>query len=518
MVQLQVFHTPDKTNSQEKTRATTPGEVQTGASRLQCVPSESGSVGQTLFTNIAHVTIQEEDMSAVEKLQAELEALRAENANLQQEAEAAELKHKIEMEKRTKLETQAKIDKVRLDKAAAAHQHTKNMETIMQMSSELAGAADQCAWLQERLRQLDQKSDEEIELERRVKEKVEKLKGLLQQKENLILQARELVDAWEVTPEIERLINALVGTAGVESDKESSTITARMVQDNLIQQLRTALTKEETGNAQQRESVKQFLTQSSKQPGTGGTNTLKPELLKRLLGEGDSFSMEDWLAKYNIQEIDESQCSFSDEVECKHTRSSTKSGMLDKATANIQQKVIWAQKNLLEDWADEEIEFKQMQFEHLVAGELHTIKTCTEPTQILGRLRLLRRFEYAKLRGYKWHLVRKFYTAVMRSIKTSENTWSSNFDRFEAILYRRPQILPRANRGDKEDRQSVKKWFCRDWNKEGCNKSSPHKAWVITASGAVQKMVLHTCSACYMKANLIKDHPEGHDSCPYKEA
>ena len=63
--------------------------------------------------------------------------------------------------------------------------------------------------------------------------------------------------------------------------------------------------------------------------------------------------------------------------------------MLDKATTNIISKEVWPQKNLLEDWADEEMEFKQLQFEHLVAGELCTIETCTEPAQILGRLRLL---------------------------------------------------------------------------------------------------------------------------------
>ena len=43
-----------------------------------------------------------------------------------------------------------------------------------------------------------------------------------------------------------------------------------------------------------------------------------------------------------------------------------------------------------EDWADEDVEFKQMKFEHLVAGETRMIETCTDPAQILGRLRLLR--------------------------------------------------------------------------------------------------------------------------------
>ena len=78
-----------------------------------------------------------------------------------------------------------------------------------------------------------------------------------------------------------------------------------------------------------------------------------------------------------------------------------KSGMLDKATTHILQKQVWPQKNLGEDWAEEEVEFKQLRFEHLVAGETRTIETCTDPAEILGRLNLLRRLAYLKLRGYE---------------------------------------------------------------------------------------------------------------------
>ena len=73
--------------------------------------------------------------------------------------------------------------------------------------------------------------------------------------------------------------------------------------------------------------------------------------------------------------------------------------MLDKSTTNIQCKETWPQKNLGEEWEEEEVEFKQLRFEHLVAGETRTIETCTDLAQILGRLRLLRRISYLKLRG-----------------------------------------------------------------------------------------------------------------------
>ena len=147
--------------------------------------------------------------------------------------------------------------------------------------------------------------------------------------------------------------------------------------------------------------------------------------------------MADWLANLNKQE--EGELDFSklalglDEGRM----GKNKSGILDKATTNIQQKQVWPQQNLGEDWADEDVEFKQMKFEHLVARETRTIETCSDLAQILGRLRLLRRIAYLKLRGYEWHLIRKMYMAILTSIETKEYSWVSNFDRFETILYRR---------------------------------------------------------------------------------
>ena len=141
--------------------------------------------------------------------------------------------------------------------------------------------------------------------------------------------------------------------------------------------------------------LRQFLTKSKKITMATGTTTLKPDLLKKLMNEQDEFSMANWLAILNKEETGEWACDASDE--CKHKK--VKSGMLDKATANIVHKEVWPQKNLLKDWADEdeEMDFKSLHFEHLVAGELRTIETCTEPAQIHRRLRLLRRMAYAKL-------------------------------------------------------------------------------------------------------------------------
>ena len=242
--------------------------------------------------------------------------------------------------------------------------------------------------------------------------------------------------------------------------------------------------------------------------------TLKPDILKRLTNEQDEFSMADWLATLNKEEAGEWVCDDNDE--CKHKR--VRSGMLDKATSNIVHKEVWPQKNLLEDWADEEMEFKNMQFEHHVAGEVRTIETCTDPAQILGRLRLLRRMAYAKLRGYEWPLIRKMYAAILRSIEAKEYTWADNFDRFETILYRKASLYTKQSAREPIREWDQKKWFCRDWNNGGCSKQAPHRAWVGTGANQVSRVVVHICAACYMKERAVKEHPEGHESCPHRRA
>ena len=195
-----------------------------------------------------------------------------------------------------------------------------------------------------------------------------------------------------------------------------------------------------------------------------------------------------------------------------------RSGILDRATTNIQDKQVWPQQNLGEDWADEDMEFKQIKFEHMVAGETRTIKTCTDPAQILGRLRLLRRITYLKLRGYEWALIRKMYAAIVTSIETKEYSWESNFDRFETILYRKTAIENRGSHTEsRTDREQGRKRFCRDYNRpEGCPRNSPHTVWFGNGPSSVKRTVYHYCAACLIRDKQQREHPEGHPNCPHR--
>ena len=286
-----------------------------------------------------------------------------------------------------------------------------------------------------------------------------------------------------------------------------------------MEQLRNALVTKDAEKDSNKALLRALINSQNKTAGISGTSTLNPDVFSKLAGEKE-FSMAEWLASLNKQEEGELEVNklinkCDDDSDCRHGK--MRSGMLDKSTTNIRHKETWPQKNLGEDWAEEEIEFKQLQFEHLVAGETRTIETCSDPAQILGRLRLLRRIAYLKLRGIEWPLLRKMYAAILSSIETQEYSWESNFDRFESILYRKV-LTDRSDREHREHKQSEgRKRFCRDYNKpEGCPKNSPHPVWVGSGPGSTKRMVYHCCAACLIRDKVVRDHPEGHNDCPHR--
>ena len=441
-------------------------------------------------------------MSSLDKLREELEKQKALTQKAQEELEEAKLQSQLEAEKRKQAEIEATKSQINL-KTIEANQ---SLEDSLKDSTLDKDAT--IKMLQEKIMQLSMPK-EQTEQEKKQQQAADQLRQLMQQQQELARAAKEAVKECDSTPEIQQMLQSLQATEAQPP--------AGSDQNNLMEQLMSMMRgkKQESPLDKQKEILQHFLTEANKVTTTGGATTLKPELLKRITGESDKFNIGEWLAKLSSRSIDESKCENCNE-DCKQHK---KSGMLDKATTSIQIKQTWPQKNLTEDWADEEIEFKHLQFEHMVAGEMRTIQTCTEPAQIIGRMSLLKRMAYAKLRGYEWHLIRKMYAAILRSIEAREHTWESNFDRFEAILYRRPpQRREDKNTSGLKEVNNNKKWFCRDWNKGNCTKSAPHKSWFGTGTNAVSRTVLHMCATCYMKDKVQKDHPENHETCPHKEA
>ena len=460
------------------------------------------------------------NMSA-EEMQAQLEAQKQSRVELEDQVKAMQLKNDMESEVLRAEELRVQLKLLEETRTKAAEAHKARVAEMEKLVAEKAMPTGVPAWFQDQLKALtvdpaaeEQKRKEQLEQEDERKRQIEEVKNqqeALQKKLEALMGPQEVPRPTEPTEnsKLQQLRNLL-------NPQPQAT------QDALIQQLASALGDKDAPDPQ-RDILKALLADSNKIKGTGGTTTLKPDILARLTGE-DSAKMHDWLAQFNKQEEGENELfRITEEGEGKQTR--VRSGMLDKSTMNVLHKEVWPQRNLGEDWAEDEVDFKHIRFEHLVAGETRTIELATEPDQILGRLRLLRRISYLKLRGYEWSLLRKMYAAIVCSIETGENNWASNFDRFETMLYRKTMLeaKPKADRAAWEPRSQGgssnpnKKWYCRDWNREGCTKSAPHPAWFGSGPTAEKRSVLHVCAACLLKDRVARDHPEGHQSCPQQD-
>ena len=292
-------------------------------------------------------------------------------------------RNELEVEKLKQKEWQIAMEQLKEAREHAETEHEKSVETIREMAARAKETSANSAteWFKAKLNDLHKpdKNPEELERLRREQARQRELEELRSQQEQITKRMEELnqgVPSHE--PQGDPLLP--IRRALNQESSESSN------PDLLLQQLKAVLTnkKEEDPN---KALLKALITAQNKVPGQGGTNTLNPGLVNTLGGGESGNTMADWLAGLNKQEEGESDVAQYGEGDPRQGR--VRSGILDKAITNIQQKQVWPQQNLGEDWADEDVDFKQIKFEHLVAGESQTIETCTDPAQILGRLRLL---------------------------------------------------------------------------------------------------------------------------------
>ena len=321
----------------------------------------SGDLGEQIQGKVGQLVNSIEVMSTNQELEQELEAQREARKHLEEQEEEFKIRHEMDMERLRAKELELSIRHLKEAREKAESVHTMKVQEMEKAANALQEQADKEAanWVEEHLKKLKatSKTQDPEEEQKRKEEKAKQDK-------------------------IEELKKQLSELTGEPMEEPTHREPARD-QNALMQQLKAAL--ESKPEDPHRDILRALVTDSNKTAGVGGTSTLKPDILARLTGE-NPHSMQDWLAQLNQQE--EGEYLIGREGE-EIRGSKTKSGMLDRSTTSIKAKQVWPQKNLAEDWAEEELEFKQLRFEHLVAGETHTIETCPEPAQILGRLRLL---------------------------------------------------------------------------------------------------------------------------------
>ena len=304
-----------------------------------------------------------------EELKAQLEEKKKESLRLEKEMAEFQLRHELELEEQKQKEKRLAMEKLKTAREEALKKHTEPMDSIQKYdtSGHVYEGNEQLEWLKKKLA-LPTKTPEEVKAEEENRQAILKMESILEKQKYIIAQAEQVKgEVGAISPQLAALLSAI--TTNVQTPEVKTTEPG---QHKLMEQLRLALENKDTSLSGdwQKDALKQFLVNSNKITGPGGATTLKPELLRRLNGEEEEFSMADWLARLNKQEQGESAYETGLE-ECKHGK--VRSGILDKATNNIVHKEVWPQKNLMEDWADEDMDFTQLQFEHHIAGEVRTI-------------------------------------------------------------------------------------------------------------------------------------------------
>ena len=326
-----------------------------------------------------------------EELQKQLEQEK-QNKRMLEEMELAKIESELEAERMKRQELQVAMQQLKEAREHATQEHDKCIENMKRIASEARTQSSQSTmdWFKEQISTIN-KDTSHTHTPEEESRKAE-IKELKAQQEDISKRLAELESSPETVQSDNPLLEAIkhMGQPGQASGPS---------QELLLQQLKTALAGKEEEDPN-KALLKALLTAQNRTPGEGGTNTLRTSLMQKISRPESDNSMADWLASLNRQEEVESnipRIPFMGEDEGSAKHGKARSGILDKATTNIQQKQVWPQQNLGEDWADEDIEFKQIKFEHMVAGESRTIETCTDPAEILGRLRLLRRLAYLKL-------------------------------------------------------------------------------------------------------------------------
>lgn len=199
------------------------------------------------------------------------------------------------------------------------------------------------------------------------------------------------------------------------------------------------------------------------------------------------------------------------------SKKSLKSGMVVKSTDKVVNPQFFPHNYLQYEYVSKDIEFKQLNFKMLVAGELEIINNfCKNKSEKEGRLRLLQNIAYYSS-TYVWTSVLDFYAAWLRLIELGRKSWDDDSKMLENVVLgghnlskeTKPSTFRSANKNQAHDQV----WFCVKYQRNKCEQTkSPHS----TVIRGVTKMVHHICATCLQKEHVQKEHPECSDKCTNK--
>ncbi len=212
----------------------------------------------------------------------------------------------------------------------------------------------------------------------------------------------------------------------------------------------------------------------------------------------------------------------------KKSKKHHKSGLLAKSSKWVKRPQIYPHARLDNQYVMHETAYKDLTFGQFVAGELEIILGETmKKKDAWCRLEMLRKTAYRSL-IFDWGRLLQVHAAIIRKIENGKAEWSDDFDQVERLILENPNVsmnLGASSRGKgKESKGRVKlseingdsiktekSWWCKEFQNNSCNKSSPHTKRI----GSKIVNVKHFCATCFQERQVELGHPERSTACPY---
>ena len=209
-------------------------------------------------------------------------------------------------------------------------------------------------------------------------------------------------------------------------------------------------------------------------------------------------------------ESDSSSSSRSSRRSKKKKKKSKKSGMAKKSSDKVKYPQIWPHSVLQYEFVSEHVAFKQLSLKMFLCGEMEILTSKISKSEFKGRMRFLKKIVYYS-NIYEWSVLLQYYAAWVRRIEMGLNCWSDDPAQIENAMLASKLAKKQSQKDYVPKHEQV--WWCSDFNNGKCSfQTSSHQK---TVKGHARN-VRHICGTCWRKVKTQLKHPETSAACPHK--
>ena len=244
--------------------------------------------------------------------------------------------------------------------------------------------------------------------------------------------------------------------------------------------------------------------------------------MRRLQRPAGDMDLRDLLHSLLMGEEDDEENQAETAGKMKNLRK--KSGLYRRAADEVIYPQRWPHLSLKHEYRSRNMSFNDLSLPLFVAGEMDIVMNADEAEK-RGRLQFLSHLMY-DASHYDIADILRCYAAWLRDIELGHKVWGD-----EGYIKVVDNILKRAVYSDGGKgapmstvstvsspyyastlKPSARTWFCTLYNRNRCDKASPH---IMAVKGYGTKEVAHICGTCYLNDKLELPHPECSSACPH---